>query len=93
LPLNVKNQALTIIKDNIRNMDPVDHIEVIKHIYMSKTDLCKEYIQKLTEEIIELYKQKKGEEIHVPLILKVIKYRSKIHLSNDMFMQIINEFP
>ncbi len=74
-------------------MDAVDHIEVIKHIYMSNTSLCKTYIEKLTSEITELYKQKRGEEIHVPLMLKVIKYRSKIHLTNDMFIQIINAFP
>lgn len=27
------------------------------------------------------------------MMLKVIKYRSKIHLGNEMFGQIINSFP
>jgi hypothetical protein len=36
-------------------MQAVDHIEVIKHIYMSRSSLCKNYIDKLTEQMIKLH--------------------------------------
>lgn len=60
---------------------------------MSSSSLCKEYIDRLTAEIMSLHSKKKSDELHVPLMLKVIKYRSKLHLDNKMFLDIINSYP
>lgn len=60
---------------------------------MSKSKQCNAYVDRLTEEITNLHKLKRGEEVHVPLMLKVIKYRSKLHLENDMFLDIIKSYP
>lgn len=74
-------------------MSALDHIMVIKHIYMSSSKYCIEYIDKVTEEIMELHNLKRSDELHVPLMLKVIKYRSALHLDNKMFLDIINSYP
>lgn len=66
---------------------------VIKHIYMCKSQECITYINKVTDEIMYLHKSGKSDELHVPLMLKVIKYRSKLHLNNKMFLDIINSYP
>ena len=60
---------------------------------MSNSQECYTYINKVTEEIMHLHKLGRSDELHVPLMLKVIKYRSKLHLDNKMFLDIINSYP
>lgn len=60
---------------------------------MNNSKDCVAYINKVTEEIMSLHLLKKSDELHVPLMLKVIKYRSKLHLDNKMFLDIINSYP